>query len=271
MILKSQLLSENLNKLLSGFIEVIPNVIGAIIVVILGFIIARILKKITKKIFEKAGIDHLANRLNEIDMIDRARMKIIPSTVLSMVIYYFVVLLFIVGAADVLGMPAVSNLFSNILAWMPNLLTALIILVLGMLFSEMIRKAVFTACNSMGIPSAKMIALFVFYFLFINIFISALTQAKVNTDFISSNLSIIIGGITFAFALGYGLAAKNVLANFLSYYYNKDKFKVGDRIRIGKTKGKIVEVDRTTLLLEDNGTKTIVPLNRLFTDKVEIL
>ena len=77
-----------------------------------------------------------------------------------------------------------------------------------MLLAEFFRSVLETTMKSLGIPSATMIANFFFYFLFINIVIVALSQAEINTDFLSQNISLIIGGIVFAFALAYGIASK---------------------------------------------------------------
>lgn len=250
---------------------VLPRLFGAVIFVILGFIIARFTAKLVKTAIVKFGIDKLGEKLMDIELVSKSNIDFKISTILSKIIYYFMLLIFIVAATDIVGMPAISNLFNDILNWIPNLLVALVILVLGLLFAELIRKAVHTACDSLGIPSARLISMLAFYFLFINIAISALAQAQIDTSFISSNISILIGAAALAFAIGYGLAAKNVVANFLASYYTKDKFHVGDQIRIDGIEGVISDMDRSTITLVSDGKKILIPLNKLASEKVEIL
>ena len=85
---------ELLNDLLKQFIQVVPNVLGAIIVAFLGWIISRFVRRIVKKILAATGIDQLAEKLNEIDLVDKAKIKIVPSAILSSVLYYVLLLFF---------------------------------------------------------------------------------------------------------------------------------------------------------------------------------
>ena len=270
-LLQSSFLTDNLQTLFTSMFAVLPRLFGAVVFVILGFIIARFAAKLVKTAIVKFGIDKLGEKLLDIELVSKSNIDFKISTILSKIIYYFMLLIFIVAATDIVGMPAISNLFNDILNWIPNLLVALVILVLGLLFAELIRKAVHTACDSLGIPSARLISMLAFYFLFINIAISALAQAQIDTSFISSNISILIGAAALAFAIGYGLAAKNVVANFLASYYTKDKFNVGDQIRIDGVEGVISDMDRSTITLVSDGKKILIPLNKIASEKVEIL
>ena len=268
MQLQSTIISDNLQTFLNGIISVLPRLIGGLLFILLGFIVARVVANLIKSLFKKLRIDSLGDRLNDIEIIAKSKIDIKISLLASKIAYYFILLIFIVAATDIIGMPAISDLFNEILNWIPNLLVALVILVLGLLFSEVIRKAVLTTCESLGIPSARLISLMAFYFLFINIVISALSQAKVDTDFISSNLSILIGAGALAFAIGYGLASRDVIANFLASYYTKDKFRVGDHIKIEDTQGVITHMDRTTVTIMSDGAKIMIPLSKLTREKV---
>lgn len=270
MYLLSTLLSENLQQLLSSMMSTLPGLFGGLVLILVGFIVAKFVQKTLEKLGKKIGLDRLGEKLNNIDMIANANFNIELSKIISKIIYYFIILVFIVAATDVIGIPALTNLFNDILNWIPNLLVALVILAVGLVFADFLRGLIYTACNSFGIPSARMISLFAFYFLFINIVISALSQARVDTSFISSNISILIGGAALAFAIAYGLASKNVLSNFLSSHYSKEKLKIGDRITVAGHQGVITDMDRSNLVLASEGKKVIIPLHRLTTETIEI-
>ena len=260
-----------LTDMLKGMADVVPNVLGALVIAIAGYIIAKIVSASIKKVLTKINIDKISDKLNEIDIVERSKVNIKISTILSKIVYYFILLLALVAATDVLKMPAVSNLVASIFDLIPNIIVAGIILVLGILISDALRNMTQTALTSLGVPSARLIASLVFYFLFINIVISALSQAKVNTDFLSQNISLLIGGGVLAFAIGYGLASKNSMSNFLASYYSKGKFEVGDVVTIQEVTGKIIEIDKSSLVLvKDDGNKVIFPLNHISNTKIEI-
>ena len=261
---------EILTDLLKRFIHFIPGIVGAILVAIIGWIVAKMVSKLIRNLLRKIQIDNLADRLNEIELIHQAKLKITPSKFLSKLAYYFIFLVFLIAATDILDMPAVSQLMSDLINYIPYLISALIVLVIGILLAEFIKNIVLTACQSLGIPSAKLIAAFVFWFIFLTATVSALSQAGIDTTFITSNLSIIIGGGVLAFALGYGFASKDMMANFLASFYTKDKFKVGDVIRIEGMKGTITKIDNASLVLKTDDSRVIIPLSKLSSEKVEI-
>jgi hypothetical protein len=260
-----------LQELISNFASGIPNFVMALVLIIIGFIVSKLVSKLVKKFLEKLGVDKLGDKLNEIDIVAKSSIQIKISTILSKVSYYFLVLFFMVAATDVLDMPAVSNLVMGLFNLIPSIIVAGIILVLGTLFADTLRSISQTALDSLGVPSARLISSLLFYFLFINIVISALTQAKINTEFLSQNISLLIGGIVLAFAIGYGLASKTSMSNFLASFYSKGKFDVGDTITIAGETGKIVIIDKSSLtIVNEKGNKVIFPLNQINNQKIEI-
>jgi hypothetical protein len=260
-----------LNEMLSNFAAAVPNFLAALLIIIIGFIVSKAVSTTVKKLLEKINIDIIGDKLNEIEIVSKANVKIKISAIVSKVLYYFLLLFFVVAATDVLAMPAVSNLVTGIFNLIPHLMVAGIILILGTLLADLIRAGAQTALDSLGIPSSRMLASFIFYFLFINIVIVALTQAQINTEFLSQNISLLIGGIVLAIAIGYGLASKSTMANFLASYYISGKFDIGDTVTIDGTKGKVIDVDKSSItLISDNGNKVIFPLSEVSNAKIEI-
>lgn len=256
-------------ELFKGFIAFVPNLLGALIVLLIGYMIARLLRKAIRKLLEKAKIDQLGEKLNSIDIVDKANIKIKLSVLFSKLIYFILMLFVWVGATDVLGMDAISTLVSDIIDFIPNVLVAIVILIIGLLLADLIRKAIKTTCESLGIPSANIIATIVFYFIFINIVISALSQAKVNVEFLSQNISIVIGGGVLAFAIGYGLASKDILSNFLASFYGKNLFEIGDVVKIDDVEGEIIEIDRSNITILTKNKKVVVPFKNAVANKIE--
>lgn len=259
-----------LTDLISQFVSAVPNIVGALVIFIIGLIVAKIIAKIITRALEKIQIDKLGDKLQEIEIVDKSNIKFKISAILGKVIYYFLLLFFAVFATDILGMPAISQIVTDAFNFIPKVIIAMIILVVGLLASDGISKLIYSTCNSLGIPSAKLLSTFVFYFLFINIFILALTQASINTEFLSQNISIIIAGAILAFSIGYGFASKDIVANLLASFYSKDKFQLGDVITVEGDKGQITNIDRSTLTIQGQDSKIIVPLSKLTNQKVEI-
>lgn len=260
-----------LEKLISDFLTVIPKLAGAITVLILGYLISKAVIKLLTVVLSKIGVDRLTEKLNEIDIVQESNIQLKLSTILGNVVFYMMMLITLMAATDVLGMPALSQLITDISNYIPNLVIAIVVLMFGLLASNLIKGIVLTACKSFGIPSAGIIGNFVFYFVFLTAFITAMGQAKIDTSFVKNNLSIILGGGVAAFALGYGLASRDVMANFLGSMYTRKRFREGDVIKIGDTVGRIAGMDNTSVVLNAPDRQIIIPLSKLMKESVEIL
>lgn len=256
--------------LLKQFVSAVPRVATAIFIIIIGIIISKIVAGIVKKLLKKLQVDRLGEKLEEIDIVQKSNVSIQISSVISKFIYYILLLFFMIAGAEALGMPAISQLVSDIINFIPNLIVAIIMIVLGLLIAEALKNIVHTALKSLGIPSASMISSFVFYFILLTVFVSALRQAAIETKFLETNLSILIAGVVFAFAIGYGLASKDLLKNFLSSFYNKGKISVGDTVSVGDVSGEIVNIDNTTVTIRSNDRRILYPLSQVLGDKITI-
>lgn len=260
-----------LGQLFAQLSAFFPKLFGALSILLIGWLISRTIGKILSKVLATIGVDRLAEMFQDIDFVQRAGgMRSQVSELLAKGVYYMLMLIFIIAATEVLGVQAITQLFTDLMNYLPALITAAFVLLVGIFLANVVQGLVLTLCQSLGITSAKMIASIVFYFIFVTIAVSAVAQAKINTDFISSNLTVIIGAVALAFAFGYGIASKDMIANYLAGYYNRNKIRIGDDVRIIGVRGKVVMIDATSLILQTPERAIIIPLNKLTTEKVEV-
>lgn len=260
-----------LTQLLGQLVAFLPNLFGALLIVAIGYVVTRVVTTLLKRVLKVVGLDRLGARLRRIDVIAQSSVEISLSTVVAQIIYYFLMLVILVAATDVLGLEIVSELVGSAIAYVPKLVAAIVILVIGAIVADILRELTAVTCRSIGIPSAGMIGSIVFWFVFVAILVTALSQAQLQTDFVVANLSILLAGLSLAFALAYGLAARPLMAGFLALFYNRGKLLVGDRVRVDGQEGRIVSIDRASFTLEGGGVTAIVPLSKLQTETVQVL
>jgi small-conductance mechanosensitive channel len=261
---------EIVKQVLAKFASALPNITGALLVLLVGWMVSKIVSKTLRKVFVRINLDRFAGKLNETEFATKANLKVQLSTFLSKLIYFVLLLITVMAATDVLGMPVVSEMVSDLIAYLPRLLSALVLFVLGIYLAEFVKNIVQAACNALSIPSGKIIANFVFYLVFLTLTISALAQASIETALITSNLTVILGGVILAFAIGYGFASRDTMANFLASFYSKNKIKVGDVIHLDGSTGKVIGIDSTSVTLQGEGKTIVIPLRKLTSEKVEI-
>lgn len=268
-VMQSDLLTNALSGIVGKFASAVPRVLGAIFVFLICWILASMVYKVLLKALQRLKVDALGEKLQNIDIVQKSNLNLKLSVLISKLIYYTFLLFGALAATSALGMPEVSELMSRIIEFIPNLFVGLIVLILGTLFADAIRSLMLTTLKSLGVGAAGIISSGVFYFLFINIVISALSQAKLDTEFLSQNISIVIGGIVFAFAIGYGLASKDTMANFISSFYSSNTFSIGDIVTIDGVHGQISEITKTSISIKTENSTVLIPLNKALSQKIE--
>jgi len=263
-------LQETFRTLVTPFLEFIPKFIGAIVVILIGIFVARVITRIIQKVLSNAGIDKLKDKLEEVEFIEKANIQVLPSVVISKIFYYTLLLFVALVATTVLNVQQVTVLIQNAIEYIPHLLLGFAIIIIGILVAQQLKDISHNACKAVGIPAAGIVSSFVFFFVLITALMIGFTSASLPVDFLTNNLTLILGGIVVAFGVGYGLASKDMMANYLASFYSKNRFKIGDYITIDNMSGEIMEIDSTAVTLFSEGKRIIIPLSKFTQENVTI-
>ncbi|MCA0364513.1 MAG: mechanosensitive ion channel [Bacteroidetes bacterium] len=264
------ILINTFTKLIDQFSTFFSNLVSAIVILIIGWVIAKTASILIKNVLSRVGIDKVGDKIKEIDAIKKFNLDFKLSQILSTIVYIFIMLFLSVSAADTLGVPAISNMFLMLVNFIPKLIVASIMLLIGLFVSDLAKNFVNSLTKSFNIASGKLIGLGVFFFvLFISV-ILALGQAGINTSLLESSFNILIAGIVLAFSIGYGFASKDILLNIVSSFYSKNKYTEGQIVEISGVKGTILKMDNTSIVLDTEEGETVFPLKVLQNEKVVI-
>jgi hypothetical protein len=215
------ILFKTFENLIQQFGEFTSNFIGALVILLVGWFTAKIACVVLKNVFSKIGIDKLGEKINEIDAIKKFDLDIKLSQVISRLVYYFVIIVFLIQAAQTLGVPAISNMFVMLVEYLPKIISAIIMIFAGLLLADAVKGFVVVLCESFNIASGKLIGSGVFFFLFVTTIIAAPGQAGINTALLESSFNILIAGIILAFSICYEFASKKILLNLINSFYSK--------------------------------------------------
>lgn len=256
--------------LINQIVGFVPLFVSALIVLGVGLLLAKLVRNVVQVVLSKAGIDKVGEALNKIDLVKSFNTEIKISAVLGQVFYFFVLLTFVTAASKMLGVSAVSDLVMGLTGLIPKLVVAGLMIVIGLFLADALKQLIISLCESFNISGGRMLGTIAFYFLLAITLVNSLSQIGINTALLESSFNLIIGGVIFAFAVGYGIASRDVMANLLSSFYSKNKFKSGQTIRIDGVQGIILNMDSTSMTIQTGNTTTIVPLQTLQTKNVEV-
>ncbi len=267
----SELFLESLQLFGEKFIGAIPGFIGALLILLLGWLFARLVAGAITRLLGLIRFDKLAESIKADQFLQKANVNMAPSQIVGKFVYWILILLIIMTASETLGWNAVSEEISNLLGILPNLLISIVFFVVGTYIASFVRDFIKSTTRSLGISAGRLISSFVFYLLIAIVTLTALEQAGLDTNIITSNLLLIMGAILAAAAISYSIASKDLLANLLAGFFSQRTFHIGQIIEIDGIVGKIVAQNKISVTLEISMDELVViPTHQLITSKVRI-
>lgn len=267
----SDLFSSSLQTFSQVFMSAMPKIVGAIFILLFGWLLAKFIAFGINKLLTVVKFDELAEKVNTQEMLNKANVKSTPSNLVSKFIYWIIMLLILVMATDTLGLEVVSKEISKLISFLPTLLSAIILFIIGTALATFVRDLLKATTSTLSIGAGKAISNIVFYFLMIMVTLTALEQANVGTSIITSNLTLILGAFMLGAALAYGLAAKNVLSNMLGSFFNRRKFSIGQHIEVAGIKGRMIDMDNISITIQtENEDIVILPAKILLDEQIRV-
>ncbi|EPJ92334.1 MULTISPECIES: mechanosensitive ion channel family protein [Pseudomonas] len=231
----------------------IPNLFGALVVVLLGFVVAKLLDALLSKLLAKLGLDRLMGGTGLTKILARVGIQVPISTLIGKIVYWFVLLVFLVSAAQSLGLDRVSSALDLLTVYLPKVFGALLVLLAGVLLAQVLNGLVRGAAESVGFDYAGGLGR-VTQGLVIIISISvAISQLEVKTDLLNHVIVIVLITVGLAIALAMGLGSREIAGQILAGIYVRELYQVGQEVRVGEVEGQIEEIGtvKTTLLTDE--------------------
>jgi small-conductance mechanosensitive channel len=197
---------------LAGFV---PKLLAAFLLLFLGWIAAKLARTATFHLLKIMHFDTLAEKSGIEAFLHQGNLEVSLSTLLASLVYWLVILIVIVTVSNSLGLHVVADLFNKVVLYLPNIIVAILVLVLGSLLARFINRIVFAYLNNIGVEGALTISTISEYAILIFVFFVALVQLQIGTQLLTAAFQIGFGAIGLAFALAFGLGGKEWAAGII--------------------------------------------------------
>ena len=208
----------SLTNALNSFLNAIPQVIGALLIIIIGWVISNVLARLVRELLERGGADRLFSKYGGVVYGTRSA-AFQPSIVAAEVVKWIVRFIFLVAAANVLGMPQVSLLLNQVLLWIPNLLVAAVILLVAPLLARFVRGAIEVGAGQMGFSNAGLLGRIAEIAIVAFAVLVAINQLGIAADLINILFIGVVAAVSLAFGLAFGLGGRDVAARITQDWY----------------------------------------------------
>jgi small-conductance mechanosensitive channel len=223
-----------------------------------------------KKVLKITKIDALNEKINDMEITGKSDFKIDLSKIVLGFAKWFLILVFLILAADILNFQIISQEIGNLLNYLPRFFSALVLLMVGFYIGSLVKKTVKKLFESFELGGSNLVSNLLFYIIVIFMSITALNQAGVDTTIITNNITMILGAFLLAFALGVGLGTREIIADIMRSFYTRKTYAVGDRIVIGDDEGTIKAIENNSLILETRAGEFVIPIKDVVSQKVQI-
>jgi Conserved TM helix len=212
---------DSLRTMWGTLIGFLPSLIGALAVLIIGLVAAKILERITVRLVEYLKIDSFLRRTGVEPYFDKAHVEMNIGRFIAKVVYWFIVIVFLLAASDILHFAAFSYfLRDTLIPFIPNVLVAVLIILASFVVANFLRRLVVASVNGAGMHHARSLGVLAWWVIIIFGFLSALLQIGVAITIINTLLTGIIAMLALAGGLAFGLGGKERAARFLEKVSN---------------------------------------------------
>ena len=209
----------SLTAALAMFLAAIPKVIGFLVILIIGWFIAGLLASAVAKLLRAVRFNDLAQRSGFTDFVRNMGLTTDASGVLANIVKWFVRLIVLVVAFDALGLPAVSQVLQQFLMWIPNLVVAMIVLIIGGLAANALSRVVRGATAQAEFGNPDLIANIARIAVWAFAIVVAVNQIGIATTLVNTLFMGLVGALALALGLAFGLGGRDTAAQIVRNWY----------------------------------------------------
>jgi hypothetical protein len=214
-------IGNSIQQALDRFFGYLPNILGFLVILVVGFIVARVVKKILDKALEKAKIDETLQNSKAGGFVDKVSPGGRPSRLVGGLVFWLIMLFVLTAAIGALKIPSVTTFMNQVLAYLPNVIAAVIIFVIAAAVSGAVAAV---AAKTMGdTPTGKLAATVIPGVIMAVAVFMILTQLKIAPTIVMITYAAVLGMLALAGALAFGLGGREVAGQMWSTAYQKSQ------------------------------------------------
>lgn len=213
----------SLTTALQNFLGFLPLLLGAIVILVLGWILSGLLAGLLERLLRAIGFEHASQAAGVEGFIRKAGSEWTASRVIAEIVKWFIRLVAIQAAAAILGMGEITEIINEILLFLPRVVVALAIIVLGAFIARFVAGVVRGTVGEMGFDNPELIASIARYAIIVFAVIAAVNELGIAETVVNTLLIGTVGAVALAFGLAFGLGGQQTAAQLTQQWYSKGR------------------------------------------------
>jgi len=212
----TEVVTSSLQTLWTGFIGFLPRLLGAIIIFLIGWLIAVVLAKLAAQLIHLVRIDQILEKMGFKRSLEKANLKLDSGKFIGELVKWFFIIVFLMAATDILGLPQVTEFLRRILLYIPHLIVAVLILLAAVLIANFLQRLVKASVETAGLRGANFLGAVTKWSVLIFAVLAALLQLGIVPALIQTIFTGFVAALAIAVGLSFGLGGKDLAGQILS-------------------------------------------------------
>jgi hypothetical protein len=205
----------------SQIVQFLLNVILVVIILIIGWMIAKLIKSVVTRVLIAVKLDQLSDRVELNNLLAKGGIQYSLSELIGVVAYWLTLLVTFVIAINAIGLTVAADLLNKVILYVPNIIAAVFILILGMFAAAVLKNIVQAGAINAGISQSNLLGKVVEVIVIVFSIAIALEQLNIGARVIELAIAIILGSLGLAVALAFGLGCKDIASRHVSEFIEK--------------------------------------------------
>lgn len=241
-----------------SMVALVPLVAVGILLLALGLLAAKALEVALRAILRRIRFDALVGKAGVDQILVRLGIRQDLSVFVPRFCYFLFLALIAQTIADTLGLAAISSAIRSFFGYLPNIVAALMLLIVGSAVGQFAGGAAAESAASAGLEIAPAIGRLVSGGVFFICAMMAIAQLQIDTAIVRIVTSVLLGGLALGFALSFGLGTRELIRDIAAGFYARRVLTVGRPLEMGGESGTLKAITATHLILESAGREVCI-------------
>jgi hypothetical protein len=206
-------IGDSFQRTTDGIFDFLPNLVGFLLILLVGYLVSKVVAGLVKKILDKVHLDRRLHESSANRYVDAVLPGASPANGISRVVFWLIFIFFITAAIGALGIPAATSFMNDVLAYLPNVIVAILIFIVAALLSGAVAGAV---VRFMGdTPTGKVVGAVAPAVIMTIAFFMILEQLQIAPEIVRIAFTAIMFALALGLALAFGLGGRELAADLL--------------------------------------------------------
>jgi hypothetical protein len=206
-------IGDSFQRTTDGIFDFLPNLVGFLLILLVGYLVSKVVAGLVKKVLDKVHLDRRLHESSANRYVDAVLPGASPANGISRVVFWLIFIFFITAAIGALGIPAATSFMNEVLAYLPNVIVAILIFIVAALLSGAVAGAV---VRFMGdTPTGKVVGAVAPAVIMTIAFFMILEQLQIAPEIVRIAFTAIMFALALGLALAFGLGGRELAADLL--------------------------------------------------------